>query len=112
MAGSRKGRVFWRRRVLEQAESGLTQVAYCTERGLATKTFQRWRTKLSLELQLEELPSVVEIVLDEPTPAAQPTSVRDLELLIGGDCSLFFAPGTPPDYLADLVLALRQRGAC
>lgn len=71
---------------------------------MATRLYQRDRRN--------ELPAVVEVVV-EPTPVPpSPSPVRDLELLVGGDCSLFFAPGTAPDYVADLVVALRERGAC
>ncbi len=104
---------YWRKVVQEHAASGLTQAAFCATRGITRKSLQRWRGKLREELQLERVPAMVEVVVAE-RPAPRPTSpaVRDVELLIGGDCSLFFAPGTAPEYIADLLIALRERGAC
>lgn len=103
---------YWRELVREHAESGLTQAAFCAARGVSRKSLQRWRSKLRKHDEAALLPAVVEVVV-EPTPVPpKPLPVRDLELLVGGDCSLFFAPGTAPDYVADLVVALRERGAC
>ncbi len=104
---------YWREVLRGHAASGLTGVAFCEAHGLSVTSLRRWRSKLRTELELEAVPAVVEVVLDEPavlaTPAAPP---RDLELLVGGDLSLFFGHCAEPAYVAQLVVALRRSGAC
>ncbi len=100
----------WRRLVREHAASGLTQAAYAAHAGISPKSLQRWRSRLLHELDLESPPAVVEVVL-EPAPTRGPPA-QPIELLVGEDCVLYIAPGTPTAYVADLVVALRRTGAC
>jgi hypothetical protein len=41
----RRGEVFWRKMVELHNESGLSAVAFCTERSLKRGTFLRWRKR-------------------------------------------------------------------
>ena len=103
---------YWRRVVREHAESGLSQGAFCREHGVTLKSLQRWRGKLRDELRTEAVPQRVEVVV-VPAPAPPvPAPRQDIELLVGEDCVLYIAPGTPADYVAELVVALRRTGAC
>jgi len=111
MATHLERREFWQKVVREFTESGLSQAAFAAQRGVSRKSLQRWRGKLRDEFGRSRSPAMVEVVVAEPLVTA-PAPTPDLELLVGGDCSLFFAPGTAPDYVADLVVALRERGAC
>ena len=102
---------YWREVLREHAASGLTGVAFCEAHGLSVTSLRRWRSKLRSELEV--VPAVVEVVLGEPAVLAAPAAPpRDVELLVGGDLSLFFAPCTEPAYVAELVVALRRSGAC
>ncbi len=114
MAKRQERLAYWRALVREHAASGLTQVAFCAAKKVSPKSFQRWRSKLLAADGLALTPAVVEVVVEEPVgfPVAPPSAARDVELLAGGDLSLFIPPGTAPDYVADLVAALRERGAC
>lgn len=99
-------RKYWQRMVTEHAASGLTQVAFAKLRGIKVKSLARWRKRL---LPPASVPAVVEVVVEDLPASPSP---RDRELLVGGDLSLFFAPGTEPGYVADVVLALKARRAC
>ncbi|MCP4809506.1 MAG: hypothetical protein GY884_29570 [Proteobacteria bacterium] len=105
-----KRRLYWRRMVDEHAASGLTQVAFAAQRGISVKSLYRWRGCFRGEAQAAWLPAVVEVVLDSE-PAAPPPP-RDLRLVLGSDLALVFDPATEPAYVADVVVALRERGAC
>jgi transposase-like protein len=100
----------WRELVREHAGSGLTQAAFAAHAGVSAKSLQRWRSRLLHELDLESPPAVVEVVL-EPMPTREPPA-PPIELLVGEDCVLYIAPGTPTDYVAELVGALRRTGLC
>jgi hypothetical protein len=41
--------VFWQGHVAAQASSGLTQTAYCAAQGLARKSFNNWKRRLSAD---------------------------------------------------------------
>jgi hypothetical protein len=41
----RQGPVYWQKHLAAWAQSDLTQEAYCTQNGLSTKSFYRWRHK-------------------------------------------------------------------
>jgi transposase-like protein len=101
-----ENRARWQRLVEHYEASGLTQVAFAKQRGLNAKTLQRWRKRLRSE---GALPAVIEVVVED-VPAPPPA--RNLELLVGRDLSLCFAPGTSPGYVADIVVALKARRAC
>lgn len=104
-----KRQLYWRQMVDEHAASGLTQVAFATQHGISVKGLHRWRKRFRDEAQAASLPAVVEVVLDT-APAAPPP--RDLRLAFGGDLALVFDTATEPAYVADVVFALRERGAC
>jgi transposase-like protein len=103
---------YWRRVVREQAASGLTQVAFCAQRGVSRKSLQRWRSKLREDLRLEPVPQRVEVVVEAPPALSVAPADQAIELLIGEECVLYVAPWTPTDYVAELVVALRRTGAC
>jgi putative transposase len=44
--GPRRSREQWRQVIAEQADSGLSQSAFCAERGIAYSTFTFWKRKL------------------------------------------------------------------
>jgi len=43
----RHGLVYWQKHLAAWSQSGLTQEAYCTQNGLSTKSFYRWRHSVS-----------------------------------------------------------------
>ncbi|MCP4921258.1 MAG: hypothetical protein GY913_30550 [Proteobacteria bacterium] len=104
-----KRQLYWRRMVDEHAASGLTQVAFAAARGIPVKGLHRWRKRFRDEAEAASLPAVVEVVIGS-MPAAPPP--RDLRLALGGDLALVFDTATEPAYVADFVVALRERGAC
>ena len=104
-----KRQLYWRRLVDEHAASGLTQAAFAAERAISVKGLHRWRKRFREESQAALLPAVVEVVV-ESAPARPPP--RDLRLTLGSDLALVFEVATEPAYIAEVVIALRERGAC
>jgi hypothetical protein len=109
-------RLYWRRMADEYAASGLTQVAFAAQWGIRVKSLQRWRKRFREEVEACSLPAFVEVIADAvPAPPCCLQVVvpaHPVELLIGEDCVLYVTPGTPTDYVAELVVALRRCGAC
>lgn len=91
-------RAKWSHLLVEQAGSGLTKKAFCTERGINPATFYYWQRRL-------REPAQAGFHRVEPPPPAAPVVVR----LLGGTCVEL--PGDDVDYLARVVRALDQHHA-
>jgi transposase-like protein len=94
------------------ASSGMTQVAFARLHGIKDKTLSRWRQRLRQELELEQLPSVVEVVVEQEPISSAPLLRASVEVRLGAGCAVVFADGAQPADLADLVLELRRRSLC
>ena len=85
--GPRRSREQWQQLIAEQQRSGLSQKAFCAERGLVLSTFTNWKRRLgettssnrSAEGDWLELP----VSLTEGTSAGW-----DIELELGGGLCL------------------------
>ena len=120
-------RSFWAGVVAEQASSGLTQQAFCDQRGLSWRTFVRWRSRFRRELRAGHTADFVEIVLAEPgsvqtlprerssssetLPRERPSG-PELTLHVGEGSILQLPPGFAPAVVAALVVARRRAPRC
>ena len=119
-------RRFWAGVVAEQAQSGLTQRAFCDEHGLDRRTFVRWRSRFRHEVRAGHTADFVEIVWAGPAsgttlprerpptetlPPEHPT-VPELTLHVGEGSVLRLPAGFDAGAVADLVAALRRPARC
>lgn len=93
----------WPALVAAQARSGLTQVAFCAQRGIHPMSFSRARRRLRRPALARCLAVAAPFV--RVAPAAAPLGTL-LELGFG-DLTLRFAERTSPAVVAALVAALR-----
>ncbi len=49
----RRGREGWRRLITEQADSGLTQAAFCQKNAISVASFHNWKRRLAAETPAE-----------------------------------------------------------
>jgi transposase-like protein len=87
----RRSRDEWRALLAEQQDSGLTQSAFCRQRGLAISTFQHWKRKLATAEASDFAgssagsglaPAFTEITLP-PSERADETAPAEVELELG-----------------------------
>ena len=76
---ARRSRDEWHRLVSEQAESGLTQAAFCEANGLSVASLQYWKRKLADDV--ETVPPTPWV--DLGTLAAGASPGWDIELQLG-----------------------------
>ena len=93
----------WPALIAAQAESGLTQVAFCAARGIHPMSFGRARRRLRRQAPGRGLAVAEPFVRVVPST---PTRMAPLELAFG-DLTLRFAEHTAPAVVAALVVALR-----
>jgi len=74
----RRSREDWQRQVSEQAESGLTQTAFCKTNGLSVASLQYWKRKLADDV--ETVPSAPWVDLGTLAAAAAPGWELELQL--------------------------------
>lgn len=86
-------------------ESGLSQGAFCRERGLKLATFSYWRNKYLASQRDAEADFVALVPRSEPL--AGPSGERIM--LHYGEVSLAFAASTPAGYVADVMFNLARR---
>jgi len=115
MARQRRSRNEWQRLIKELKGSGLTQGQFAAERRLNAKTLENWAYRLRREARQADAPlPFLPIRLRE---AALPTAVAALgsgiiELVVGEDLRVRFAPGVDCDYVGRLVAAVTRSAAC
>ena len=83
----RRGREAWRQLIAEQQQSGLSQQAFCQEKGLVVTTFHHWKRRLAESQPVS--PSNEADWLELPPPMDQATGVNwDIELDLGNGLCL------------------------
>ncbi len=115
----------WRRLVGEWRESGLTQEAFCRERGVAVASFRWWKWKLGLpgrpaaegrarrERLERPLPAFVPVRIVEPAarPAGAPGRGH-FELELPGGWVLRVPADFEAESLARLLAVIEEHGSC
>lgn len=112
-ANRRRGEAFWRRTLVAQRSSSLTQVQFCRRNNLPLSTFQRWRKRLqdgSAEPQEPLVPAFVAVdVCSDP----EPTDLRDhFELTFPNGLRLQLPSRVDGRALTEVLLALEVADAC
>lgn len=98
----RMERSWWAAQVAAQMRSGLSQRAYCEERGVSLSSFARWRKRLEREGSHAELAVVEEPVrfveVELPVQAEKPLVRVSL-----GAVTVDFETLPPPAWVAELA---------
>ena len=94
---ARQGSDYWQAQVEGWRQSGLSQIAYCTQHGLNVKSFRRWRTKL----QRAAAASLTLV----PVSVGAPTTAPAIRLHSPGGWRIELAADNPV-WLADLLRQL------
>ena len=81
----------WARHIEDFKQSGLSQAAFCRERGLTPSAFHRWKARLTQQAQESNAPSLVEVTSVQS--AAQSPSVPSLRLEVSSRYTLELAEG-------------------
>lgn len=118
---TRRGEAYWRRAMVAQRHSGLTQAAFCRRNDLALSTFQYWRRRLREAEDATESrasPSAsdfVELTM-QPTAlqavAASSTTSPRFELTFPSGLQLKVPGDVEGRALAEVLWALEVTGAC
>lgn len=113
----RRGESFWRRTLMAQRHSDLSQTEFCRRNDLALSTFQYWRRRLrdeptqtETERDAPQAPEFVELVAPMPGPA--PTSAGWFELTFPSGVQLTVPAGMEGRAVAEILWALQATGAC
>lgn len=112
----RRGESFWRRTLMAQRHSELSQVEFCRRNDLALSTFQFWRRRLRDESMTEAetvsdaplAPEFVELVAS----ALAPTHAGRFELTFPSGVQLTVPTGVEGRALAEILWALEATGVC
>ena len=110
----------WRELVARHASSGLSVRAFCRQEQLNESSFYAWRrtlTERDRETSTVENANLAEttpvfvpaVVSNEPSPQ-QPTGEAAIAIELPGGCTLRLSGQAAIGQLADLVIALQQRG--
>ena len=112
-----RGEAFWRRMVIEQHDSGLSQQEFCRRKGFAKSTFHKWnrRFKDSVtrreETEAQPTPEFVTVkVRQDPLPSEQ--SNEDFELLFPDGLRLKIPSRVESGALAEVLRAVEMAGRC
>jgi hypothetical protein len=71
------GRAYWQKHLEAWEQSDLTQEAYCTQNGLSTKSFYRWRhAKRKKQLAATKSSLTLVPVSVSPSPASHGSVIR------------------------------------
>ena len=112
----RRGESFWRRTLMAQHHSDLSQAEFCRRNDLALSTFQSWRRRLrdeSMEAETEsdaQAPAFVELVA--AAPATVPATAGRFELTFPNGLQLTVPTGVEGRALAEILWALQATDAC
>lgn len=110
----------WRELVARHEASGLSVRAFCRQEQLNESSFYAWRRTLAerdCETSLADVanlaastPDFVPAVVTSDAAAQQPTGDPSIAIELSGGCTLRLSGNTAASQLADLVIALQQRG--
>ena len=117
---TRRGKTYWRRALVAQRHSGLTQAEFCRRNDLALSTFQYWRRRL------RETEDTTESKASPPASdfvelAVQPTALQavadsstspSFELTFPSGLQLKVPCGVEGRALAEVLWALEVTGSC
>ena len=118
---TRRGEAFWRRAMIAQRHSGLTQTEFCRRNALALSTFQYWRRRLreadaETESTTQPAPAdFVELAVQPVAPqAATEIAMIDtaFELAFPSGLKLKVPSGVEGRALAEVLWALEATGSC
>jgi hypothetical protein len=97
----------WRRRLAEQADSGLSVAQWCRNQGMRTDRFYFWRRRLNADLAQHETKTqpatFLPVHIHEPAPAAPAAAGVSLRL---GAATIEVQPGFDPATLRALLQVL------
>ncbi len=97
----------WRRWLSQWRASGLSVRAFCTQHGLASASFYRWRHVL--ERRATEPPAFVPVQIVADT---RPPQANALELVLVDGRTVRVAPGFDEATLRRLLAVLQEGGSC
>lgn len=114
MTTRKNARQKWEREVTAWRSSGLTQAAYCKQRGLHPASMSHWARRLAPESAKLSEPAFVPVVeLRQPAPSLHPASGEGvgcpIAVLTCGGAELVIDAAVSPQWLATL---LREVGRC
>ena len=92
----------WARRVGAFEGSGQTRRAYCERRGLAVRSLDYWRRRLSSSSEAAEVPAFVPLQVRSVEPPAEA-----LQLECAGGARLTLPRDCDPAWLAQVLSGLR-----
>ena len=108
----RYGEGFWRRTLIAQRHSGLSQIEFCRRNDLALSTFHRWRNRLGDAID-EPRESEPEFLPVEIRPERASASSDDgFELVFPSGLRLSLPSRVEGRDLAEVLWALEVAGAC
>ena len=119
MARQRRSRKEWQRLIEEFEGCGLTQQQFATKRGLNAKTLENWAYRLRREAReavapVQFLPVSVRATAPRAAVASSTAAHEGgiIEVVVGQDVRVRFAPGVDCDYLGRLLAAVTRSAAC
>ena len=110
----RRGEAFWRRSLIVQRHSGLTQSEFCRRNRLSLSTFHRWRRRLE-ELpttEMAEPPTAPEFVAVNVCPAKPEDAEEGFVLELCNGARLRIPMNVESRDLVEVLWALEATGVC
>ncbi len=110
----RRGEAFWRRMVIEQRDSGLSQLEFCRRNDFARSTFHRWNRRFKDSVtKCEETPPVPEFVAVKIRREPLPSDGGDhFELLFPDGLRLKIPSRVESGTLVEVLKAVEVAGRC
>lgn len=109
----RRGEGFWRRTLIAQRHSGLSQLEFCRRNDLALSTFHRWRNRLgdAIDDSPESEPEFIPVEI-RPERAPVPSGDDGFELVFPSGLRLSLPSRVEGRDLVEVLWALEVAGAC
>lgn len=108
----RRGESFWRRTLMAQENSGLSQQEFCRRNDLSLSTFCSWRRRLRIEPDEEADVAVGEFVEIQPAAVDREGVSDRFELIFPGGLRLKLPSRVEGRELAEVLWALEVAGPC
>ena len=111
----RRGEAFWRREVMEQRGSGLSQQEFCRRKGFPKSTFYQWNRRLegSLpEVEDSQAPEFVAVEIRQEPEGPRAGGDEDFELIFTSGLRLKIPSCVEPGSLARVLKAMEVVGRC
>lgn len=93
----------WRERLVAQAQSGLSALAYCEQEGLSSQSFYAWRRRLQRGKTNQPPPLFVPVEL-----AAVSSSLAELRIELPGGGTLEVPGNASPERLVTVLRAVLE----